>query len=105
MRKLYLLPLMLLAGCQTPIGNTGSTVSDAYQAFQTATVQACAFLPLASTIAAILDTKSPGLSTPFQVAGAICAAVVPSAAKSAAAFGPAKTPTVAGVAVRGDFVR
>lgn len=106
-----LIPLALafsLAGCAA-VGTTGSVSPTSLVTFeqdvQAAAVQACGFLPTAETVAGIIATGNPIVSTAGAVANAICDAVLPAKAAHAAGKPMAIIPTVAGVIVHGKFVR
>ena len=99
MRKFLLTGIfaITLAGCGTinPFTNQPNTPADV----QNATVQACGFLPTASTVLNILAVGNPAAATAEAVAQAICAAVTP-APKALKGV-----PTVNGVEIHGRFVR
>jgi len=95
-----------LGGCATTGGITPQTVTNAITAIQTATTQACGFLPTAATVSGIVAALFGGgaLATETAIADIatkICTAVAPVKAGTAAG----KTVRVAGVVVHGRFVR
>ena len=93
---------LLLAGCGTFTNPfNGQTVTITAADVQAAAVQACNFLPTASTVASIISA-SPMVATAGQIAALICQAVVPT--KQAGRLGAA-VPTVNGVQVHGRWVR
>ena len=65
---------------------------------QNATVSQCSFLPMASTISAVLAKNNSTLQTEAQVVAAVCAAVDAKSNKRA-------PPLVDGVVIRGCPVR
>ena len=106
MRKLFLaLPVLVLAGCQTPA--TVPSVSPAVTAVvgilpaqvQETAVKVCGFLPAAETVASLIAAfggpSVPGVVN--QIAAEICGAVTRRSGRSAR--------VVRGVAIRGQFVR
>lgn len=90
---------LALAGCAKPIDN--SQVENIRQSVRSA----CAFVPTASSVAALLSvfvpTAQPFISTADQIAQAICV----EANKSGARRGGRPTLRVQGVVVRGEYVR
>lgn len=86
----------MIAGCESMRGGDGSVAVGDVQALA---VKACSFLPVAETVKAIIDVKSPALNTSAAVASAICEALAPKAGPGA---GKA---TVAGVPIQGLVVR
>lgn len=89
--------MLALGGCAT----TPTNPADFIKFVQEATVNTCAFLPFATTVANIIAAGNPALQTATEIATAICAAVVPPQ-------GLAKrrgVPTVSGVEIHGRFVR
>lgn len=89
------LALPLLGACDSLKGTTGPDVGTV----QSLAVKVCSFLPLASTVASIIDVRSPALNTSAAVAAAICEAIAPKAGPGAG------RPTVAGVPIQGTPVR
>ncbi len=90
------LALPLLGACDSlKGGGTGPDVGTV----QSLAVKVCSFLPLASTVASIIDVRSPALNTSAAVAAAICEAVAPKAGPGAG------RPTVAGVPIQGSRVQ
>lgn len=61
----------------------------------------CGFVPAAETVIALLATGRPELSAAAGIAQAICAAVAPTERKTHTRA----TPMVAGVQIKGQFVR
>lgn len=96
MKWLVLVLALLVAGCTT------LTLEEQIAQIQSYTRTVCQFVPTASTVAQILAAGSPELATGIAIANAICASVT----SETMAEGPTKKrPTVAGVAIRGTFVR
>ena len=91
-----LVAALALSGCQTTGAN--SVVAQVQAIAQAA----CAFVPTAATIIAIVAKGNPALATAAEMATAICAAVAP---KPAARLLGALAPSVDGVIVEGHFVR
>ena len=91
-----------LAGCST-LGTGGAPLDlTSFIAQVQATSSAvCSFLPTAETVASIIATGNPIVTTANAVANAICAAVAP--AKAAGKL-RASQPAVAGVAIHGKFL-
>src|SRR5665213_1697799 len=88
---------LALAGCQTTGSNSVVTQ------VQTIAQAACAFVPTAATIIAIIAKGNPALATAAEMATAICAAVVPKfAARRATSL---VSPMVDGVIIEGHFVK
>jgi hypothetical protein len=79
---------------------------------QQAAMLACAFLPTIDTVAAIIATKNPAVTTGEQIGSAICAAVQNSPAGAIASTAPAallsptapSPPVVLGVPIHGRFI-
>lgn len=97
---------MSLAGCANlPVGVTTAVtgISNTISAVQGAAVKACQFQPTESTVEAIIGKLVPGLDTVQSIVNQICAAVSPPSV--AAARRARSEPMVAGVPVRGRFVR
>jgi hypothetical protein len=102
MRKIIpLVAVLLLGGCATMPGSGGGGGSIAAQIAQAQAIaqQVCKFLPTVATVAGLFNA---GLGSAFEVANAICAAVVPQPGARTARRG---TPVVRGVPIRGQFVR
>lgn len=95
-KQLLLVPLLVLtmSGCSA-LDKVAANVGDV----QSLAVKACAFLPTAETVRAILAAGSPTLTTSSAIASAICAAISPKAGPGAGRA------TVAGVAIEGLKVR
>lgn len=97
MRRLAAIAFVLfLAGCG------GGTGADLIKTVQDATVKACGFLPVASTVAAIIDTLAgTGGAATMAAAAAkgICTAVKPSTHALVQT-----EPTFNGVKIEGEFV-
>ena len=119
MRKLFLSCTfaVALAGC-TAIGGGPLNLQDFIAQVQTTTSAVCSFLPTAETIAAIVATGNPIVTTAAAVADAICKSVTSivvapppvapgGSVKTAAGVRRAApvTPTVAGVVIHGKFLR
>ena len=104
MRKLFMSGVfaLSLAGCST-LGSGGAPVDLAgfIAQVQATTSAVCAFLPTAETVAGIIATGNPIVTTAGAVANAICAAVAPAKAGKLRAA----QPTVAGVAIHGRFIQ
>jgi len=98
MRHLLFLPLLalLLSGC---VGLTVGGGSGSVKDIQNAVAQACNFLPTAQTIAALLGKSIP---VP-QIVTSVCNAVT--TRPLAEGPGRAKAPKVAGVTIRGQFLK
>lgn len=92
---LGLVTSVLLAGCQT----SGVVLVSDVQREATAI---CGYLPLAQVVKAIIGKHNANLDSVFSIASAICGAVVP---KPSFGLAKANVPTVAGVVIRGKFVR
>ncbi len=95
-----------LAACSslpTSITTAVTGINNTIAAVQNAAVKACAFQPTESTIEAIIGKFVPGLDTIQAIANQICAAV--SAPSVTAARRGRTVPMVAGVPIRGRFVR
>ena len=118
MQKLFLASLisLSLAACATTGGMPSSTnESPVVQQVQQITQIACKFVPTAGTILQIVAQGVPGLGAAEAIADAICAAVAPTRTMKISttdmpelifvANKTPKKPTVAGVPVRGKFVR
>jgi hypothetical protein len=111
MKKIAMITLaatLSLGSCATTGGITPSSVQSVISAIQSAAVQACGFLPTASTVSAIVASLVPGGSpveaSVTNVAQQICAAVLPLKAKLGKRLGGTAPPTVNGVVVHGRFV-
>ncbi len=90
-----------LAACQ-PMGSGTVPVS----AVQKEAVALCGYLPLAQVVLAIIGKHSANLDSVFAIASSICTAVKPAPASRFALFSaPHRAPTVAGVVIRGKFVK
>ena len=105
MRALAVLAVLALAGCS-------AASTDFITGVQKTMVQACGFMPLASTVAAVADAMGTGgaASAGVTVARAICDAVTKSPMMTLHGEGPAgtaapETPTVEGVVIEGHFVK
>lgn len=91
---------LALASCSTttdPIPGQPSQI----EAVQSAAATACRFLPAAETVAEILASGDPRLTTASAVARAICAALAPQAPAGVATLFSAP-PTVDGVVISGE---
>jgi len=106
MRRLAVIAFVLtLAGCG------GGAGTDLITKVQEATVKACGFMPVATTVGAILDTLgvTGGAGAMVSTAASqICNAVKKPAVHALGAFGDNPAGPVAevnGVAVRGYFVK
>jgi predicted small secreted protein len=94
---------LALGGCATT-GGTPINVQSFIEQVQAAASVACGFLPTAETVAQIIATGNPIVTTAGDVANAICKAVTvppstpPAVAARLRAAGP---PTVAGVVIHG----
>lgn len=91
---------MWLGGCATMGGPGG--LGDFIKQVQQITVQACGFLPLASTVAGIISAGQ--FTEGFAIANAICAAVTAAPPPQLARGVKRRLPVVSGVVVRGRFV-
>lgn len=95
-----------LAGCAnlpTSITTAVSGINTTISTVQAAVVAGCAFEPTVATVESIIGKFVPGLDTIQAIADQICKAVSPPAV--AAARRARTVPTVAGVPIRGRFVR
>jgi hypothetical protein len=110
MRSFIIAPLFALAlsGCAsglnpqsvgTAVNNINATVAEV----QTIAKEVCSFVPAAVTVSNIISKFVPGLSTAQQIAQSICNAVAP--ANVTAARRARTVPVVAGVPIKGRFVR
>lgn len=108
MRKLILIAItaLSLAGCQsaqdvaTTITTSTQTVSEKVKSVQGYAVSLCGYLPLSATVASIFNTSTG--SNVAVVGSAICNAVT----TLPLADGPGdRKPRVAGVVVKGQFVK
>lgn len=104
LRAAFAAALLSLAGCGGGVG------ADLITKVQEATVKACGFMPVASTVAAILDatgvTGGAGVMA-ATAAASICAAVTKPNVNALGDFAAKKEGQVAevnGVAIRGYFV-
>jgi hypothetical protein len=111
MKKIAILTLAVtlsLGSCATTGGITPSSVQSVIASVQSAAVQACGFLPTASTVSAILASFVPGGSaveaSVASVAQQICTAVLPLKAKLGKRLGGIAPPTVNGIVIHGRFV-
>jgi len=109
MKKIAMFTLaatLSLGSCATTGSITPVNVQSAITAVQSAAVQACGFLPTASTVSAILASFVPGASAietwVVNIADQICAAVTPLKGQKLRAI---LAPTVNGVVIHGRFVR
>lgn len=95
-----------VAGCNATTGTPTTPIP--VSAVQKEAVALCGYLPLARVVAAILAKHSANLDSVFAMASAICAAVAPTrtqlAVRSAVPL-PRTPPRVAGVIIRGKFVK
>jgi hypothetical protein len=107
MRKLIPVFFALaLAGCAANSSVvTPTNLVTFEQDVQAAAVAACGFLPTAETVAGIIATGNPIVTTAGAVANAICFAVAPAKAAHLAGRQMAVIPSVAGVIIHGKFVR
>lgn len=88
------LAVAALSGCSKPEEGEG----DAVAKVRALTEKICAFLPTASSVAAMLAANNPAVSGVTAIANAICEAV------SRKSMAPdAACPMVNGVCVEGDF--
>ena len=99
---------LLMAGCSTVPGVdpiTGNPIATEVAQITAAAIAICSFEPTAATVTAILGTLIPGAAPVTQVinqtANAICAAVVPKAAR----LGGAYSAKVNGIPINGRFVQ
>lgn len=96
---------VVVAGCSTVQSFVQSpSLQAAETAAQQAAVAVCGYLPSVESVAAIILAGNPLLTLPEQIANAICAAVQPVASAGIGKSTPV-TPTVAGVAITGKFVK
>lgn len=89
---------LALAGCTTTDPVTGETIQ--IESVQSAATAGCQFLPTAETVADIIASGDPRLTTASAIARAICAALAPAAPAGIATLFKAP-PTVNGVVIRG----
>lgn len=90
---------MFAAGCTTttvPVPGEPTQI----ESVQSAAKAACAFLPTAETVADIIASGDPRLTSAAAVARAICAALVPLPNGIRTLVAP--VPTVNGVVIRGE---
>lgn len=92
---------LALAGCTTTDPVTGEPTQ--IESVQSAATAGCQFLPTAETVADIVATGDPRLTTASAIARAICAALAPAAPTGIATLFKAP-PTVNGVVIRGEPV-
>lgn len=85
-----------LAGCG---GGTSEEPADPVAQVQLMAEKVCAFVPTASSVAAMLAANNPAVQGTVAIANAICAAVT----RKAATPGLESCPTVNGVCVEGEF--
>ena len=111
MKKIAMLTLaatLSLGNCATTGGITPSSIQSVIASVQSAAVQACGFLPTASTVSAILASFVPGGSaveaSVASVAQQICTAVLPLKARLGKRLGGTSPPTVNGIVIHGRFV-
>lgn len=104
MRKLLLSSVfaVTLAACSS-MGGAPLNLADFIAQVQATTSAVCSFLPTAETVANIVATGNPIVTTAGAVANAICAAVVP-AKQAARQNRTAAPPIVAGVVIHGKFL-
>ena len=100
-RAAILSTTLAMGGCAT-MGGTPVDLTSFVAQVQATTSAVCSFLPTAETVASIIATGNPIVTTAGAVASAICAAVAP--AKVAGKLKRATAPTVAGVAIHGKFL-
>lgn len=93
---------LALAGCTTVDPGTGEDV--VVNDVRSAAKAACRFLPTAETVAEIIATGDPRLSTASAIARAICAALDPQTPAGIMTLYKA-APTLNGVVIRGEFVK
>ena len=101
------LPLLFaipLAGCAGTTSVSGVSVPSIGQV-QTFVTRLCGYLPTASTVANIIASGAPGLSTAETIAAAICVAVSTPTAQMGPMSRAQRVPTVAGVPIYGKFVK
>lgn len=99
MKTILIVMVLALAAC-------GGGSADIIAKVQDATKKACGFVPVASTVAAILDTVGGTGGTATMVATAakgICAAVT--APNVLTLHNDGRKPTFNGVVIEGEFVR
>ena len=104
MRRLFLAAVAAasLGGCASTAGTPVDLASFIAQV-QATTSAVCSFLPTAETVAGIISTGNPIVTTAGAVANAICAAIGP--VKVAGRLRRATAPTVAGVVIHGKFLQ
>src|SRR5262249_3888882 len=111
MRNYLIVPLTCLSllGCATTGNNVPISQNPVVQQVQAITEFACKFVPTADTVINIIAQGVPSLGAAEAIADAICAAVVPvktsGVTKIAFTAEKPKKPSVAGVPVRGRFVK
>jgi hypothetical protein len=92
----------LLAGCAS-VGGVPTVLGISAAEVQQDAIAICSFLPTASTVANIIAVGNPLLTTAEAIAQAICASVTaPPVASTLRRVG---TPTVAGVVIKGRFIK
>lgn len=103
MRRLLLSAALAasLSGCAS-VGGISPTAGSFIDQVRAATSAACAFLPTAETVANILATGNPLVSTASTIADAICNAVKPKLVSGK--LRRATAPSVLGVPVHGKFL-
>jgi hypothetical protein len=99
----FALALSGCAGLPTSITTAVTGINSTVTAVQNAAIKACEYQPTEATIEAIIGKFVPGLDTIQAIADNICKAV--STASTPAARRARTVPIVAGVPIRGRFVR
>jgi hypothetical protein len=93
---------LILTGCSS----TGGFVPVTVTSVQQAAVNACGFLPLASSVTALLPTPAAlAAGTAEAIAALICSAVAPVSPATGVRMKAAGAPSINGVVIHGEFVQ
>jgi len=98
MKCLYVLAVLspLLVGC----GGSETTLAEKVAEVQAQATKICAYLPTATSVAAMISAANPAVIGVSAIAQAICSAVT----KQTQSLLTSERPTVNGVQVDGEFI-